>query len=252
MDRTGHDHRPQRSNLTRRQAEVCRLLLQGKSNKAIGRVLGISEPTVKHHVSAVLKSLGANTRAEAVALGSARKHDSTKADETAATWAGSSSNDAPVMAQSSAPAEALSGKPFLAVLPFTNLTGNLSQDAFIDGFVEQIITALSRIRWFFVIARNSSFTYKGRAVDVRQVGRELGVRYVLEGAVRRSGRIVRVSSRLIDAQTGANVWADSFIGASPAFSRSKTNSLKELSVRSNPICSAQRSLPPAGGLRLPL
>src|SRR5205085_1204297 len=84
---------------------------------------------------------------------------------------------------------------------------------FADGMVEEIITALSRIRWLFVIARNSSFTYKGQAVDVKQVGRELGVRYVLEGSVRKSGNRVRITGQLIDAATGAHLWADRFDGS---------------------------------------
>ena len=87
------------------------------------------------------------------------------------------------------------------------------QEYFVDGMVEEIITALSRIRWLFVIARNSSFTYKGQAVDIKQVGRELGVRYVLEGSVRRAGDRVRITAQLIDAATGAHLWADRFDGS---------------------------------------
>jgi TolB-like protein/tetratricopeptide (TPR) repeat protein len=105
---------------------------------------------------------------------------------------------------------ALPDQPSVAVLPFLNLSGDPEQDYFADGVVEDIISALSRIRWLFVIARNSSFTYKGRAVDVKQVGRELGVRYVLEGSVRKSGNRVRVSGQLIDATVGAHLWAERF------------------------------------------
>jgi adenylate cyclase len=104
-------------------------------------------------------------------------------------------------------------KPSIAVLPFANLSGDPEQEYFADGMVEEIITALSRIRWLFVIARNSSFTYKGQAVDVKQVGRELGVRYVLEGAVRKAGGRVRITAQLIDATTGAHLWADRFDGS---------------------------------------
>jgi pentatricopeptide repeat protein len=93
------------------------------------------------------------------------------------------------------------------------MSGDPEQGYFADGMVEEIITALSRIRWLFVIARNSSFTYKGQAVDVKQVGRELGVRYVLEGAVRKAGKSVRISAQLIDATTGAHLWADRFDGS---------------------------------------
>jgi adenylate cyclase len=106
----------------------------------------------------------------------------------------------------------LPDKPSIAVLPFTNMSGDPEQEYFADGIVEDIITALSRIKWFFVIARNSSFTYKGRAVDVKQVGRELGVRYVLEGSIRRAGNRIRINGQLIDAGTGHHVWADRYEG----------------------------------------
>jgi TolB-like protein len=109
-------------------------------------------------------------------------------------------------------APALPDKPSIAVLPFTNMSGDPEQEYFADGMVEDIITALSRFRHLFVIARNSSFTYKGRAVDIKQVGRELGVRYVLEGSVRKAGNHVRISGQLIDALTGAHLWADRFDG----------------------------------------
>ncbi|MBZ9873678.1 winged helix-turn-helix domain-containing tetratricopeptide repeat protein [Mesorhizobium sp. BR1-1-9] len=104
------------------------------------------------------------------------------------------------------------GKPSIAVLPFSNLSGE--QDYFADGIVDDIITGLARINWLFVIARNSSFTYKGRAMDVKQVGRELGVRYVLEGSVRRAGGSVRVTGQMIDTSTGAHIWAERFDRAS--------------------------------------
>jgi TolB-like protein/tetratricopeptide (TPR) repeat protein len=107
----------------------------------------------------------------------------------------------------------LPDKPSLAVLPFQNMSGDCEQEYFVDGMVEEIITALSRIRWLFVLARNSSFTYKGQAVDVKQVGRELGVRYVLEGSVRKAGGRVRITGQLIDAETGAHLWADRFDGS---------------------------------------
>jgi adenylate cyclase len=107
----------------------------------------------------------------------------------------------------------LPDEPSLAVMPFQNMSGDPEQEYFADGMVEEIITALSRIRWLFVIARNSSFTYKGQAVDVKQVGRELGVRYVLEGSVRKAGERVRIAAQLIDATTGAHLWADRFDGS---------------------------------------
>jgi adenylate cyclase len=107
----------------------------------------------------------------------------------------------------------LPDKPSIAVLPFANMSGDPEQEYFVDGMVEEIITALSRIRWLFVIARNSSFTYKAQAVDVKQVGRELGVRYVLEGSVRKAGGRMRITAQLIEATTGANLWADRFDGS---------------------------------------
>jgi TolB-like protein len=107
---------------------------------------------------------------------------------------------------------ALPDKPSIAVLPFQNIGGDPEQEYFVDGMVEEIITALSRIRWLFVVARNSSFTYKGQAVDVKQVGRELGVRYVLEGSVRKGGNRVRITAQLIDAVSGTHLWADRFDG----------------------------------------
>ena len=107
----------------------------------------------------------------------------------------------------------LPDKPSIAVLPFQNMSGDPEQEYFADGMVEEIITALSRIRWLFVIARNSSSTYKGRSVGVKQVGRELGVRYVLEGSVRKGGNRVRITAQLIEAETGAHLWADRFDGS---------------------------------------
>src|SRR5438270_7131896 len=114
--------------------------------------------------------------------------------------------------QSLQPALPLPDKPSIAVLPFANMSGDPEQESFVDGMVEEIITALSRIRWLFVIARNSSFSYKGQSPDVRQVGRELGVRYVLEGSVRKGGNRVRITGQLIDALTGTHLWADRFDG----------------------------------------
>ena len=112
----------------------------------------------------------------------------------------------------SKPALALPDKPSIAVLPFTNMSGDPEQDYFADGMVEDIITALSHFKALFVIARNSSFTYKGRAVDVKQVGRELGVRYVLEGSVRKAANRVRITGQLVDTATGAHLWAERFDG----------------------------------------
>ena len=104
-------------------------------------------------------------------------------------------------------------RPSIAVLPFQNMSGDPEQEYFADGMVEEIITALSRIRWLFVIARNSTFAYKGQAIDIKQVGRELGVRYVLEGSVRKAGNRVRITAQLIEALDGAHLWADRFDGS---------------------------------------
>jgi adenylate cyclase len=105
---------------------------------------------------------------------------------------------------------ALPSKPSIAVLAFQNMSGDPEQEYFADGIAEEVITALSRLRWLFVVARNSSFTYKGKSVDVRQVGRELGVRYVLEGSVRKAGNRVRINTQLVDASDGHHVWADRY------------------------------------------
>ena len=125
--------------------------------------------------------------------------------------------ETPVVSSSSQQASViqrqLTEKPSIAVLPFANLSGDPEQEYFAEGMVEEIITALSRIQWLFVIARNSSFIYKGQSVDVKQVGRELGVRYVLEGSARKAGRRVRITAQLIDAFSGAHLWADHFDGS---------------------------------------
>jgi TolB-like protein len=107
----------------------------------------------------------------------------------------------------------LPDKPSIAVLPFQNMSGDQEQEYFVDGMVEEIITALARIRWLFVIARNSSFTYKGQAIDVKQVGRALGVRYILEGSVRKAASRVRITAQLIHSPTGTHLWADRFDGS---------------------------------------
>jgi TolB-like protein len=120
------------------------------------------------------------------------------------------------------PALPLPDKPSIAILPFTNLSSDPEQEYFADGMVDDIITALSRFKALFVIARSSSFTYKGRAVDVKQVGRELGVRYVLEGSVRKAANRVRITGQLVDTATGAHLWADRFDGVSMTSSICRT------------------------------
>ena len=134
-------------------------------------------------------------------------------EEPVRAFAVSTKGASPVLASSNASVPlALPDKPSIAVLPFQNMSGDPEQEYFADGMVEDIITALSRFKSLFVIARNSSFTYKGKAVDIKQVGRELGVRYVLEGSVRKAGNRVRITGQLIEATTGAHLWADKFDG----------------------------------------
>ena len=131
---------------------------------------------------------------------------------------------------------ALPDKPSTAVLPFANMSGDPEQEYFADGMVEEIITALSRIRWLFVIARNSSFTYRGQAVDVKQVGREFGVRYMLEGSVRKAAGRVRITAQLIDAQSGAHLLADRYDGALDEVFERRTRSRSEWPGSSSRPC----------------
>ena len=131
--------------------------------------------------------------------------------------------------------DASSDRPSIAVLPFANMSGDPEQEYFADGMVEDILTALSHVRWLFVIARQSSFSYKGRAVDVRQIGRELGVRYVVEGSVRKSGNRVRIAAQLIDAETDAHIWAERYDRdmrtSSPCRTKSRSGSSAPSSLR---------------------
>jgi adenylate cyclase len=118
--------------------------------------------------------------------------------------------DRPSIASEAAAPRALLDRPSIAVLPFHNVSGDPEQEYFVDGITEDIITALSKWRWFLVIARNSTFAYKGKSVDVKEIGRDLGVRYVLEGSMRRAGQRVRISSQLINAATGTHLWAERY------------------------------------------
>jgi TolB-like protein/class 3 adenylate cyclase len=171
---------------------------------------------------AVREAVDGRTKAKLLALGELalknieRPIRAFRVEWEAADWQTAAAPPAqqPEAAARPAPALALAlpDKPSIAVLPFQNLSGDPDQEYFADGMVEEIITALSRIRWLFVIARHSSFTYKGQTVDVKQVGRELGVRYVLEGSVRKGGNRVRITAQLIDATNGTHLWADRFDG----------------------------------------
>jgi TolB-like protein len=163
--------------------------------------LVVEESNIHVHVSALRKLLEEGERGQNyVVTVTGRGYRFVGLDSRA-----SADNDTP-------PGPSLPDRPSIAVLPFTNLGGDLAQEYFADGIVEDITTALSRMRWLFVIARNSSFTYKRRAVDVRRVGRELGVRYVLEGSVRKAANRVRITGQLIDTATGAHLWAERFDG----------------------------------------
>jgi adenylate cyclase len=125
---------------------------------------------------------------------------------------GNTTKSTRILTADSAETFALPDKPSIAVLPFTNMSGDPDQEYFADGVVEDIITGLSRIKWLFVIARNSSFVYKGKAVDVKRVGRELGVRYVLEGSVRRAANRVRLTGQVVETETGRHIWAQRYDG----------------------------------------
>ena len=178
-----------------------------------GRI--VSESTLTSHVNAVRKAVGDSGGQQRLIRTIARKGFRFVGDvsEVQSSDGSSHANDESAGPnETPAPALALPDKPSIAALAFHNLSGDPEQDYFADGVVEDIITALSRIRWLFVIARNSSFTYKGRAVDVKQIGRELGVRYVLEGSVRKAANRVRITGQLIDATTGAHLWAERFEG----------------------------------------
>jgi TolB-like protein len=175
----------------------------------------VSESTLTSHINAARKAIGDSGDEQRLIRTVARKGFRFVGDvmEVPSSDGAASLKAAPVPSdETPASALALPDKPSIAVLAFLNLSGDPEQEYFADGVVEDIISALSRIRWLFVVARNSSFTYKGQAVDVKQIGRELGVRYVLEGSVRKAANRVRITGQLIDATTGAHLWADRFEG----------------------------------------
>ncbi|MGQ9371277.1 winged helix-turn-helix domain-containing tetratricopeptide repeat protein [Azospirillum sp. ST 5-10] len=182
-----------------------------------GRI--VSESTLASHINAARKAIGDSGTDQRLIRTVARKGfrfvgevREAPAPASPSHGAAAATADAAPSGEAPAPPLALPDKPSVAVLPFLNLSGEPEQDYFIDGAVEDIISALSRIRWLFVIARNSSFTYKGRAVDVKRVGRELGVRYVLEGSMRKAANRMRITGQLVDATTGAHIWAERFEG----------------------------------------
>jgi TolB-like protein len=172
-----------------------------------GRI--VSDSTLTSHINAVRKAIGDTGDEQRLVRTIARKGYRFVA-EVRETLNG----DTPSPARSDGPPQvvALPDRPSIAILPFLNLSGDASQEYFVDGVVEDITVAMSRISGLFVIARNSSFTYKGRAVDVKQVGQELGVRYVLEGSLRQAANRVRITGQLVDATTGTNLWSERFEG----------------------------------------
>jgi TolB-like protein/DNA-binding CsgD family transcriptional regulator len=196
---------PAALGLSARQAEVLALMMQGKSNKAICRVLTLAEPTVKYHVATILKALKVSNRTEAVlAVGTLGWKLPPVADVDRGTHAGP--------AKARRPNPSLPDKPSIVVMPFANLSGDSAQDYFSDGMAEDITIALGRLPWLFVIGSASAFTYKNRAIDLRQIGSELGVRYLLMGSVRKEGSRVRITVQLIDNAHGGQIWADRFEG----------------------------------------
>lgn len=177
-----------------------------------GRI--VSESTLTSHINAVRKAVGDTGNDQHVIRTVARKGVRFIADVQNETELATIVPTAPIRPELLSQASpVLPDKPSIAVLAFTNMSADPDHEYFADGVVEDVINALSRIQWLFVIARNSSFVYKGRAVDVKQVGRELGVRYVLEGSVRRFDNRVRITGQLIDATTGPHLWAERFDGS---------------------------------------
>ncbi len=185
--------------LTPRQLEVLELLAKGLTNREIAGVLGISAGTAKNHVSAVIEALDVTNRTEAavalqeLALGSGTPVPGRETEEERRYLV-----------------PGFGGRPAIAVLPFDNLSGEVELEFLCDGLVEELTTRFAAYRWFPVIARNSSFAYKGRSVDVRQASRELGARYLVEGSLRRVGPQLRVTVQFLDGASGEHLWAQRF------------------------------------------
>lgn len=209
--------------------QVFDLLLQLVSNhdhvvskddllKAVWRGRIVSESTITSHINAVRKAIGDSGEEQRLVRTVARKGYRFVGEIRLGEIGQAPQPDKPnigergpiELAETPSSEFVLPDKPSITVLPFQNLSGDPDQDYFSDGVVEDIIAALSRIRWLFVIAHNSSFTFKGRAVGAKEVGQELGVRYVLEGSVRKSGNKVRITGQLIDAMSGTHLWAERF------------------------------------------
>ncbi|HMA15490.1 MAG: winged helix-turn-helix domain-containing protein [Bacteroidota bacterium] len=175
-----------------------------------GRI--VSESTLTSHINAARKAIGDSGQEQRLIRTIARKGFRFVGDVREERSASAVAAPAAAAADGGRHPPELPDKPSLAVMPFVNLSGDPEQDYFTDGVVEDIVSALSRMRWLFVIARNSSFRYKGQAADAKQVGRELGVRYVLEGSLRKADKRVRITGQLIDAASGTHIWAERFEG----------------------------------------
>lgn len=169
----------------------------------------VSDSTLSSRIAAARQAIGDTGEAQAMIRTIARKGFRFVGDIQIADTIDQHSATAPSDTKSSS----LNAKPSIAVLPFINLSGDLEQEYFADGVTEDLITALSHFRWLFVIARSSSFTFKGRHSDVKDIGQKLGVRYLLEGSVRRAAARIRITSQLIDTSTGTHIWADRYDGA---------------------------------------
>jgi adenylate cyclase len=174
-----------------------------------GRI--VSDSALTTRINAVRRALGDDGAAQRLVRTVARRGVRFVGEVTESETAEPPDAVAPD-ASATRPAPPMSERPSIAILPFENLTGDPEQEYFVDGMVEEITAAIARFPWLFVIDRNSSFTYKGKSVDVREVGRELGVRYVLEGSVRKAGHRVRIGGQLIDTMTAVHIWGDRFDG----------------------------------------
>lgn len=177
-----------RSSLSKRELQIARAYASGKAYRDIAEELFIAPATVRTHISAIYRKLEVSSKVALLRY---------LEEKSNVIGVGSTGHVDPV-------------KLSIAVLPFVNLSGDVDEEYFSDGITEDVITALSRLRWLFVIARNSTFTYKGREIDVRRIGREMGVRYVLAGSVRKAGNRVRVTAQLILAEAGVHVWAERY------------------------------------------
>ncbi len=167
----------------------------------------VSDAALNSRINAARRAIGDSGERQAIIRTVQRRGFLLAAEVTTGASGAAAAIRQHAPAEGTLPGLALPDKPSIAVMPFENLSGDPAQDYFADGMVEDIITGLSRIKWLFVIARNSTFTYKGQPVDVRRVGRELGVRYVLEGSVRKADERVRISAQLVEAETGIHLWA---------------------------------------------